>query len=62
MVFTCPLKGCVKIHTKNLMFVITHAKKKNLHEELKNLTHQEKIIIQHLNALEYALAILNKNL
>jgi hypothetical protein len=27
-------------------------KKKNLHEESKNLTHQEKIIIQHLNALE----------
>jgi hypothetical protein len=52
MVFTCPLKGCVKIHNKNLLFVIIHAKKINLHEEWKKLRHQEKIIIQHLNALE----------
>jgi len=27
-------------------------KKINLHEESINLTHQDKIIIQHLNALE----------
>jgi hypothetical protein len=53
MVLTCPLKGYVKIHTKNLMFILIHAKKQiNLHEESRNLTHQEKIIIQHLNALE----------
>jgi hypothetical protein len=25
MVLNCPLKGCVKIHIKNLMFVIIHA-------------------------------------
>ncbi len=42
MVLTCPLKGCVKIHTQNLMFVIIHAKKINLHEESKNLTHKKK--------------------
>ncbi len=52
MALTCPLKGCVKIHTQNLMFVIIHAKKINLHEESRNLTHLEKKIIQHLNALE----------
>jgi len=26
MVFSCPLKGCMKEHIENLMFVIIHAK------------------------------------
>jgi hypothetical protein len=49
-------------HKKFNVCTNTCRKHINIHEESRNLTHQEKILIQHLNALEHALTILDKNL